>query len=547
MKGFTTWTTRLFIINPILAFGFLWLCPIGADCENQNRFTFGSTISEVVAAQGEPDSVVVNSFQLDHDSKKVDASFTYNYGKSKVDINVDDGRVYGWLNYRDNPLKTSFRKDYLLLPEHFDTDKDYFTLNATEDEVIVIQGRPDYIYRYRYKVLGETHRFIYGDIDGESGSVKFENGRVIGWDIRTVPLKVKLVPKKNTVEKDYFTLGSTMDEVAAIHGIPDYCSRWTVQYGSSELHLRNGRVAGWKNTNSNPLKVKLLPKRKTINKGYFTLESTKDEVLAVQGTPDMFFGGDTFYYGSSDESRQNSKVYFENDRVSSWKNTNSNPLKVKLLPKRKTINKGYFTLESTKDEVLAVQGTPDMFFDYDTFDGTVQGFSYGSSDEVTQHSKVCFENDRVIGWGSETSNPLKTKPFSGDCFTIGSTQEEVLAIHGTPDYQDDYTFWYSASRVSFNDNRVTGWYSFHTRRLKVGLLPDKNTANRDYFTIGSTIDEVLTVQGTPDGYRIGTPDDSDKGRTFRYDLSEVYFRNGHVAEWDNSPYSPLKVKESPDN
>ena len=82
--------------------------------------------------------------------------------------------------------------------------------------------------------------------------------------------------------------------------------------------------------------------------------------------------------------------------------------------------------------------------------------------------------------------------------------------------------------------------------MKVGLLPDKNTANRDYFTIGSTIDEVLTVQGTPDGYRIGTPDDSDKGRTFRYDLSKVYFRNGHVAEWDNSPHSPLKVKEPPD-
>ena len=75
MSRFTTWTTGLFIIYPILVLGFLSLCPIEADCENQNYFTFGSTISEVVAAQGEPDSVVVNSFQLDHDSKKVDASF----------------------------------------------------------------------------------------------------------------------------------------------------------------------------------------------------------------------------------------------------------------------------------------------------------------------------------------------------------------------------------------------------------------------------------------------------------------------------------------
>ena len=141
-------------------------------------------------------------------------------------------------------------------------------------------------------------------------------------------------------------------------------------------------------------------------------------------------------------------------------------VKGEVASKRNVINTDSFTLESTKDEVLAVQGTPDMFVGHDTF-------YYGSSDELTQMSKVYFENDRVIGWGSETSNPLKTKPFSGDCFTIGSTQEEVLAIHGTPDYQDDYTFWYSASRVSFNDNRVTGWYSFHTRRLKVGLLPDE--------------------------------------------------------------------------
>ena len=68
--------------------------------------------------------------------KKWTLVFTYNYGKSKVDINVDDGRVYGWRNYRDNPLNTSFRKDYLLLPEHFDTDKDYLRIMQQKTKLL---------------------------------------------------------------------------------------------------------------------------------------------------------------------------------------------------------------------------------------------------------------------------------------------------------------------------------------------------------------------------------------------------------------------------
>jgi len=108
--------------------------------------------------------------------------------------------------------------------------------------------------------------------------------------------------------------------------------------------------------------------------GYFTIGSTKDEVIAVQGTPDKF-SETTFRYGSS-------RVGFQNGRVVSWKNKVP-ALKAKLIPAPQTTAKPYFTVGSTKDEVVAVQGTPDEFSE--------DMFRYGSS-------RVDFQNDRVVSW-----------------------------------------------------------------------------------------------------------------------------------------------------
>ena len=56
---------------------------------------------------------------------------------------------------------------------------------------------------------------------------------------------------------------------------------------------------------------------------FFTLGSTKDEVLAIQGTPDSIIGT-SFSYGYSE-------VNFQGDKVSSWSNIGKN-LKVQLAP-----------------------------------------------------------------------------------------------------------------------------------------------------------------------------------------------------------------------
>ena len=62
-------------------------------------------------------------------------------------------------------------------------------------------------------------------------------------------------------------------------------------------------------------------------------------------------------------------------------------------------------------------------------------------------------------------------------------------------------------------------------------------AHRGYFTIGSTKDEVLAVQGTPTRMVISTD-----GSIWYYGMSKVHFASGRVRSWNISPHNPLKVR-----
>ena len=62
-------------------------------------------------------------------------------------------------------------------------------------------------------------------------------------------------------------------------------------------------------------------------------------------------------------------------------------------------------------------------------------------------------------------------------------------------------------------------------------------SNSDYFTIGSTEDEVIDVMGEPTSY-IKT---ADEARKFHYGISTVYFYRGKVISYDNLENN-LKVK-----
>jgi curved DNA-binding protein CbpA len=123
--------------------------------------------------------------------------------------------------------------------------------------------------------------------------------------------------------KPYITLGLTKDEVLAIAGEPTASSADKLVYQGSELYLKDGKVSGWKiDPASAPLRVKLWPDGPVdTSLESFTVGSSKNEVLVVQGTPTAFTA-DRFSYGSSE-------VYFQNDRVVSWKNDPASiPLRV---------------------------------------------------------------------------------------------------------------------------------------------------------------------------------------------------------------------------
>jgi curved DNA-binding protein CbpA len=110
------------------------------------------------------------------------------------------------------------------------------------------------------------------------------------------------------------TVGMTQDEVVATAGAPTSTSPDKLTYKGSELYLKDGKVAGWKIDPLNSvLRVKLWPDAPVdTSQHVFSVGSTKNDVLVIQGTPTSF-SEDMFAYGASE-------VHFQNNRVVSWKN-----------------------------------------------------------------------------------------------------------------------------------------------------------------------------------------------------------------------------------
>jgi outer membrane protein assembly factor BamE (lipoprotein component of BamABCDE complex) len=190
--------------------------------------------------------------------------------------------------------------------------------------------------------------------------------------------KAEMAPDR---PRNYFTVGSTKEEVLKVQGTPDHSSESLFLYGYSSVSFQRGRVTSWSDTDKN-LKVRLVPAA-AASRDFFTVGSTKDEVVALQGTPNNF-SESLFLYGYS-------SVSFQGGRVTSWSNTDKN-LKVRLVPAA-AASRDFFTVGSTKDEVVALQGTPDNFSE--------SLFLYG-------YSSVSFQRGKVVSW-SDVGKNLKAR------------------------------------------------------------------------------------------------------------------------------------------
>jgi hypothetical protein len=118
----------------------------------------------------------------------------------------------------------------------------------------------------------------------------------------------------------FITAGLTRDEVIAAQGAPTAETAGEMDYGNSKLFFDKGVVFGWRIDPASPLRVKLWSDAVVDpNLQTFGMDSTKNEVIAVQGTPTTY-SPSMFGYGKSE-------VYFQWGRVVGWKNDAATPLR----------------------------------------------------------------------------------------------------------------------------------------------------------------------------------------------------------------------------
>lgn len=132
---------------------------------------------------------------------------------------------------------------------------------------------------------------------------------------RAKPSEVR-IPKASKATQPplpYVTAGLTPTEVLTVLGKPDSSLGEKMFYKGSEIDFRNGRVAGWRiDPRTSAIRVKLWPeKAPTPGVTSFNIGSSKNDVIAIQGTPTLLSDNE-FGYGSS-------VVFFRNDLVVGWK------------------------------------------------------------------------------------------------------------------------------------------------------------------------------------------------------------------------------------
>ncbi|MGB9076456.1 MAG: DnaJ domain-containing protein [Terracidiphilus sp.] len=132
------------------------------------------------------------------------------------------------------------------------------------------------------------------------------------------------IPRPN-IPMPFVTVGLTRDEVIGVMGAPVSSTPDALTYGNAMFYFRNGGVTGWKiDPALIPLRVQLWPKGNVDPRiTSFTTGSSRDVVLAVQGTPTLL-SSDKLGYGASE-------VFLENGRVVGW-NDNHASERLRIVP-----------------------------------------------------------------------------------------------------------------------------------------------------------------------------------------------------------------------
>jgi hypothetical protein len=146
------------------------------------------------------------------------------------------------------------------------------------------------------------------------------------------------------------------------------------------------------------------------------------------------------------------------------------------------------------------------------------------------------EGDTAVP-GTEAAQVPATLPKAREAsqesggITVGSTLGEVYTIQGIPTLTQGDTWYYGKSSIRFGQGKVVSWTQHPDNPLRIAR--DQPLELREgLFYLGSTKDEVRSIQGTPV---------SETETVWDYGPSRVYFEHNRVVRWEASPLQPLRV------
>ncbi|RDH83755.1 MAG: hypothetical protein DIZ80_06355 [endosymbiont of Galathealinum brachiosum] len=105
---------------------------------------------------------------------------------------------------------------------------------------------------------------------------------------------------------------------------------------------------------------------------------------------------------------------------------------------------------------------------------------------------------------------------------INNSEYDMLETHDQINTSNDITETKIAAPIAINTN-------------KAEPVNVKDTVIDQYFSYGSTLGEVIFIQGSPTKI---------KGDIWYYGKSEIHFKNGEVTYWKRTSNNPLKARLS---
>ncbi len=197
----------------------------------------------------------------------------------------------------------------------------------------------------------------------------------------------------------------------------------------------------------------------------------------------------------------------------------------------------YWTLGSDRDLLLVIQGMPTRIIQFDTSCREV--FYYGDSMVELQNGYITdySNSDNNLDVLGNQANALSIRA-QDNTWTLGSTEETVFNVQGTPNrtstYRNSKTLHYGSSFVEIQNGRVVG-YDNDSNNLNVSVLPINVAPDQTpptEWTLGASRHHVLSAeQQTPTA--ISRLDTSCE-ELFMFDSSTVKFRKGLVSEYSDT-------------